>query len=138
MIHRHVEVKLQTLFLFLKCLHLCEINFVSCFSDSNFTKHLQDKWAVSKTRFFCLFKLQAFLIYKRQISLFQILDMFISKIISLILRWQLGNEVYIEMNILAGGAQVSKIYYYFLITLLLAVLLTYHQLLASTIPNFTF
>lgn len=64
--------------------------------------------------------------------------MFISKIISLILKWQLGNEVYIEMNILAGGAKLSKIYYYFLITLLLAVLLTYHQLLASTIPNFTF
>lgn len=43
-----------------------------------------------------------------------------------------------RMNILAGGALLSKIYYYFLITLILAMLLTYHQLLASTIPNFTF
>lgn len=59
--------------------------------------------------------------------------MFISKIISLILRWQLGNEVYIERNTLAGGALLSKIYYFLLIILFLAVLLAYHQLLANTI-----
>lgn len=109
--------------LFLVFLTLISLNIFGI--NGLFLKHL------------CFFKLQAFLIYKRQISLFQILVMFISEIISLILRSQLGNEVYMEMNVLAGGALLFKICHFFLITLLLAVLLTYHQLLASTIPNFT-